>query len=121
MLTLKFNPSSTHELASHVIPEFSPFTLLVRRESDCSDELMVDDKTTLEFEEPGCCQETFHLEVTVVFQFEREELKHWLAVAILPAQQAMIHHIRYLCRHHTSEYGKLLQQLINDFCHSHQR
>ncbi|MCA1767706.1 MAG: hypothetical protein LC639_05790 [Idiomarina sp.] len=119
MLTLKLKPNSALDLAKHVIPEFSPFTLLVRRESDRFDQLMVDDKAILEFEEPASHQQPLHLEVTVVLKFEPEELKHWLAVSISPKQQAIIHHTSYLCRHHKNEYGKLFHQLINDFCHSH--
>lgn len=121
MLTLKFQPDSAIELATHVVPEFSPLTLLVRDDSACIDQLLIDDKVILEIERFESQPDALRLDVTVVFRFEAEELKHWLAVAVSPTQHAIIHSVRYLCRHHTNEYGKLFHQLVNDFCHSHKR
>ncbi|PWW39217.1 hypothetical protein DFO83_103125 [Idiomarina loihiensis] len=118
MLTLKLSPNSPTELAAHVVPEFQSFTLLVNSETA---DITVDDRARLEFQCPDIEGQPLYLEVTVVFCFEVWELKNWLAVTVLPSQQAMIHRLRYLCRHHTSEYGKLFHQLVNDFCHSNQR
>lgn len=118
MLTLKLSPQSATELAAHVVPEFQSFTLLVNSETA---DIAVDDRAKLEFQCPDIEGKPLCLEVSVVFRFEAGELKNWLAVAVLPSQQALIHHLRYLCRHHTSEYGKLFNQLVNDFCHSNQR
>lgn len=118
MLTLKLSPQSATELAAHVVPEFHSLTLLV---NCAATDIAVDDRARLEFQCPDVEDKPLCLEVIVVFRFEVEELKNWLAVAVLPSQQALIHHLRYLCRHHTSEYGKLFHQLVNDFCHSNQR
>ncbi|RUO73036.1 hypothetical protein [Idiomarina ramblicola] len=121
MLTLKFKPGSAIEFATHVLPEFSSFTLLVYHDASCLDELALGDKMILEIERFESNQDVLRLDVTVVFRFETEELKHWLAVSISPKQHAIIHSVRYLCRHHTSEYGKLFHQLVNDSCHCHKR
>ena len=118
MLTLKLSPQSATELAAHVVPEFHSLTLLINSETT---DIAVDDRARLEFQCPDIEGKPLCLEVSVVFRFEAGELKNWLAVAVLPSQQALIHHLRYLCRHHTNEYGKLFHQLVNDFCHSNQR
>ncbi|MDV6326985.1 hypothetical protein Q5L94_02880 [Idiomarina sp. Sol25] len=118
MLTLKLSPQSATELSAHVVPEFQSFTLLVNSETV---DIALDDRARLEFQCPVIESEPLCLEVSVVFRFEVLELKNWLVVAVLPSQQALIHYLRYLCRHHTSEYGKLFRQLVNDFCHSNQR
>jgi len=120
VLTLKFKPESVSELATHVIPEFSPLTLLLRSNAACFNGTAVGDTLVLELKWPGAFKESV-LNVTVVLRFEVEELKDWVLVKIPPSQQALIHHVRYLCRHHINEYGKLFHQLVNDFCHSYQR
>jgi len=118
MLTLKLSLLSPSGLAAHVVPEFQSLTLLVNTESVQSVDIAVDDKARLELQWSDTEDKTICLEVSVVFRFEVEALKNWLAVAVSPSQQALIHHLRYHCRHHTDEYGKLFHQLINDFCHS---
>ncbi|MCP1340085.1 hypothetical protein NJR55_10860 [Idiomarina sp. M1R2S28] len=118
MLTLKLSPQSATELAAHVVPEFQSLTFLVNSETT---DIALDDRARLEFQCPGLEGKALCLEVSVVFRFEAGELKNWLAVAVSPSQQALIHYLRYLCRHHTNEYGKLFHQLVNDFCHSNQR
>lgn len=120
MLILKLKTDSVVELATHVLPEFDTFTLLIRGDFVRFDEIAVGEAAKLELECPDSQKKSIRVDVTVVFHFEVGELKNWLAVAISTEQQASIQHVRYLCRHYTSEYGKLFHQVVNDYCHSHQ-
>ncbi|MDV6315068.1 hypothetical protein [Idiomarina sp. HP20-50] len=119
MPTLTFNPKSVVELAVHVVPEFYPVTLLIRSDLDCQNELAINSSVIVNVNWPDAEGKTETLEATIVFRFEGSELKEWVAVTIPAENQALIHRVRYLCRHHTNEYGKLFGQLVNDVYYSH--
>lgn len=119
MRTLVFKPTSVTELAAHVLPEFSPFTLLLRSNSVCANELKLNDPVVLELNCPDTLNTVETVKGIIICRFDVKGLQDWVAVAIPAEQQALIHRICYLCRQHTDEYGKLFSQLINDYCHSH--
>jgi hypothetical protein len=115
----QLNINSARELAERIIPEFSPLTLMIQTGAQLSEKVALGESVTLELRYPELSPKPVGLSGNIALCFEIKATKDWVAVTLTTEQQALIHQINYLCRHNRSDYGKLFEQLITDFCHSH--
>ncbi|MGM0905485.1 MAG: hypothetical protein ACQEVQ_03020 [Pseudomonadota bacterium] len=119
MSTFQLNINSATELAERIIPELSLLTLMIQTGTQLPEEPVVGESVTLELMYPELSPKPVCLRANVALCFDAKQTKGWIAVTLSSEQRALIHHINYLCRHHRNDYGKLFEQLVTDFCHSH--
>ncbi|MGM0630642.1 MAG: hypothetical protein ACQESI_05705 [Pseudomonadota bacterium] len=119
MSTFQLPINSATELAERIIPEFSLLTLMVQTGRQLPEKTVVGEEVSLILNYPELSPKPVSLRANIALCFEAKQAKGWIAVSLSSEQQALIHHINYLCRHHRSDYGKLFEQLITELCHSH--
>lgn len=119
MSSFQLHINSARELAERIIPELSPLTLMIQTGAQLSEEAALGESVTLELRYPELGPKPVDLSGSIALCFEIKAAKDWVAVTLGSEQQARIHQINYLCRHHRNDYGKLFERLITDFCHSH--
>ncbi|MGM0428985.1 MAG: hypothetical protein ACQEQ2_01635 [Pseudomonadota bacterium] len=119
MSTFQLHINSATELAERIIPEFSLLTLMIETGTLLPEDPVVGEDVSLILIYPELSAKPVNLRANIALCLEAKQAKGWIAVTLSPEQQALTHHINYLCRHHRSDYGKLFEQLITEFCHSH--
>lgn len=115
MSVMSFKPESISQLAQHIVPAFSSCCVLIREHSEKNNVPILDGVVREVVVQLPHERVIESVPARVVLRFEPAELANWCVIAISADAQSVVHRIRYLCRHHRSEYGKLFHQLMDDF------